>query len=161
MKIQKATLVFLIKEGQGQIDNVCLAMKKRGFGKGRWNGTGGKVEPKEKIKEAAIRETEEEIGVRVKNLKKRAKLSFNFPQNPEWNQKVYVYLCKDWQGEPKETEEMKPNWFKPNKLPFENMWPDDPFWLPEVIKGNLVKGSFKFGENDQILEKNVKLTNKI
>jgi len=31
-------------------------MKKRGFGQGKWNGFGGKVEPNESIEQAAIRE---------------------------------------------------------------------------------------------------------
>lgn len=36
---------------------VLLGMKKRGFGVGRWNGFGGKVEPNETIEEAAKRYT--------------------------------------------------------------------------------------------------------
>lgn len=34
-----ATLCYLLKD-----DQVLLAMKKRGFGEGKWNGPGGKVE---------------------------------------------------------------------------------------------------------------------
>ena len=37
-------------------DKVLLAMKKRGFGAGKWNGVGGKVKDGETIKQAAIRE---------------------------------------------------------------------------------------------------------
>ncbi len=44
------TLVFLVDD-----DRVLLGMKKRGFGAGKWNGFGGKVEPGETIEEAAIR----------------------------------------------------------------------------------------------------------
>jgi hypothetical protein len=36
---KQATLLFLIKD-----QKILLAMKKRGFGKGRWNGVGGKPE---------------------------------------------------------------------------------------------------------------------
>jgi 8-oxo-dGTP pyrophosphatase MutT (NUDIX family) len=36
-------------------------MKKRGFGEGRWNGVGGKVEPGESIEAALIREAKEEV----------------------------------------------------------------------------------------------------
>lgn len=35
--------------------NVLLGYKKRGFGQGKWNGFGGKVEHGENIKEAALR----------------------------------------------------------------------------------------------------------
>jgi 8-oxo-dGTP diphosphatase / 2-hydroxy-dATP diphosphatase len=34
---------------------VLLGLKKKGFGKGKWNGFGGKVEKNETILEAAIR----------------------------------------------------------------------------------------------------------
>lgn len=36
-------------------DNILLGMKKRGFGVGRWNGFGGKVNSDETILEAAKR----------------------------------------------------------------------------------------------------------
>ncbi len=41
--MRDCTLLFLIKKNDGVITDVCLAMKKRGFGAGRWNGVGGKV----------------------------------------------------------------------------------------------------------------------
>ena len=40
-------------------------MKKRGFGKGKWNGFGGKVEEGECIEDSAVRELEEECGLQV------------------------------------------------------------------------------------------------
>jgi len=40
-KLRNATLVFLIKKSQGEITDICLAMKKRGFGMNRWNRVGG------------------------------------------------------------------------------------------------------------------------
>lgn len=157
-----ATLVFLIKKFQGEITEICLTMKKRGFGVNRWNGVGGKVdEEKETIEEAAERETEEEIGVFVKELNKVAELSFYFPHHPAWDQMVHVYFSEDWAGEPKESEEMKPKWFSLNELPFSEMWPDDIYWLPEVVKGALVRAVFKFGENDVILEKEINIVQEL
>lgn len=50
-----------------QANRVLLGMKKRGFGRDRYNGFGGKVEKNETILEAAIRETIEESGVRPTN----------------------------------------------------------------------------------------------
>jgi 8-oxo-dGTP pyrophosphatase MutT (NUDIX family) len=158
--LRNATLVFLIKKSQNGITDICLAMKKRGFGMNRWNGVGGKVDDqKETIEEAAKRETKEEIDVLVKELNKIAELSFYFPHNPVWDQKVHVYFAESWNGEPTESEEMSPKWFLINELPFENMWPDDIFWLPEVIKGNLLKATFKFGENDIIQDKKINIVN--
>lgn len=155
-KIRNTTLLILIKRSQGEITDVCLAMKKRGFGVGRWNGVGGKVEERDKtIQDAAKREAEEEIGVFADELKKIAEMSFYFPHNPAWDQLVHVYFSESWVGEPRESEEMSPKWFSVKEIPFKKMWPDDEFWLPEVLNGNLLKATFKFGENDVILEKEV------
>jgi len=145
--LKQATLCFLIREG-----GVLLAMKKRGFGKGRWNGLGGKPEQNETIKKAAIRETQEEIGVTPVSLRKVAKLDFYTPNNPEWNQQVIVFLVDKWKGEPKESEEMAPQWFKMEDIPFDSMWACDSHWLPKVLEGKTLTAEFMFDENDEILE---------
>lgn len=158
-KLRNATLVFLVKRAQGKIVKICLAMKKRGFGVNRWNGVGGKVrdDQNEPIEDAAKRETKEEIGVIIQELNKVAELLFYFSNNQEWDQLVHVYFAEEWIGEHVETEEMRPKWFSVFHIPFFNMWPDDKFWLPEVLKGSLIKGTFTFGNDDVILEKEVKI----
>jgi len=163
-RLPNTTLLFLIKKSKGEITDICLAMKKRGFGINKWNGVGGKVqEDKETIEEAAKRETMEEIGVDIStdDLEKVAELSFYFPHNFEWDQLVHVYFVENWEGEPKESEEMKPQWFSLKDIPFKDMWSDDIFWLPEVLKGNFVTGSFKFEENETIKEKDISINEKI
>ena len=160
-KLRDATLVFLVKRSQGEITHICLAMKKRGFGMNRWNGVGGKVEKNETVDEAAKRETKEEIGVQVKALSKIAELSFFFPHNPLWNQMVHVYFSEDWEGKPTESEEMNPKWFVSADIPFHAMWPDDIYWVPEVLKGNLLRAMFRFGEGDVVLEKKINIVTKL
>ena len=162
-KLRNATLVFLIKKSlKGEIKDICLAMKKRGFGMNRWNGVGGKVDDQnETIEDAAKRETKEEVGVIVKELNKVAELSFYFPHNPVWDQMVHVYFSENWDGEPRESEEMNPKWFSKDELPFQDMWPGDIFWFPEVVKGNLLKAMFKFGEKDVVLDKKVNIVNEL
>ncbi|MDO8590857.1 MAG: NUDIX domain-containing protein, partial [bacterium] len=54
------TLCFLVRD-----DEVLLAMKKRGFGVGKFNGVGGKVTAGESVLEAMIREAKEEIRVKI------------------------------------------------------------------------------------------------
>ena len=157
--MQNTTLLFLIKKQANKISHICLAMKKRGFGVGRWNGVGGKVLDGESVEDALIRETQEEIGVNVKNknFRKVADLSFIFQRQSTWNQVTHVYFCERWEGEPKESEEMNPKWFGVDELPFPQMWPDDPFWLPKVISGKLVKGNFIFDKGDIVLEHNMEV----
>lgn len=144
--MQVMTLVFLMRD-----DELLLGMKKRGFGAGRWNGLGGKVRANESIEAAALRELAEEVDVRaeVGDLQKRAVVRFHSPSFEGIEMHVYR-LCR-WQGEPKESEEMRPTWYKLNQLPFDSMWPDDPFWLPRFIDGDEFTTEFWFDEHDQVL----------
>ncbi len=160
-KLKQATLVFLIKKSDLETQEICLAMKKRGFGMNKWNGVGGKVEPGESIEQAAIRETEEEISVTIKDIVKVAELTFYFSDNPDWNQIVHVYFTENWEGEPVESEEMKPQWHTIDSIPYENMWPDDKFWLPELIKGHKLKASFTLDSHDTILEQHIDIVSEL
>ena len=58
---------------------VLLGLKKRGFGEGRWNGFGGKLEAGETMEQCAARELCEESGLRCEptHLEPRGRLHFN------------------------------------------------------------------------------------
>lgn len=130
---------------------VLLAMKKRGFGAGKWNGLGGKLNPGETIEVAAIRESREEAGIEVQKMEKIGILDFEFKGNPEI-MNVHIFRVDSFSGEPVETEEMKPQWFDTSELPFKNMWPDDEYWFPLFLAGKKFTGEFLFDENNVILE---------
>lgn len=134
-----------------QHPRILLGMKKRGFGTGRWNGFGGKVMESETIEEAAKRELKEEIGIEAKRLNKVGIIDFEFKGNPEILQ-VHIFKAGSFLGEPNESEEMKPQWFHINEIPFKEMWPDDIYWMPLFLSGKKFKGKFLFGEADIILE---------
>jgi len=155
-----ATLVFLVKRTPRGVSHICLGMKKRGFGAGRWNGVGGKVEKDETLEGAAAREAREEFGIETGELSKVGELLFNFPHSPSWDLFVHAYLCTSWKGEPRESDEMAPKWFPVGKIPYDSMWPDDKFWLPQVLAGGRVKANFVFGEGDVIRESSVELVKK-
>lgn len=143
------TLVFFIKDKQ-----VLLGYKKRGFGRERWNGFGGKVEPGESIEEAAKREALEECGLEISQLEKKAIHRFSFQENQDVLE-VHTFWVSEWQGEPKETEEMRPEWFFFKDIPYATMWPDDILWLPQFLEGSCLKTSFLFGAGDAVLEYDV------
>lgn len=148
---RKATLLFLIRN-----DEILLAMKKRGFGKDRWNGVGGKPEGDESIEQTAIRECQEEIGVTPQKISEVATINFNFPkEKSDWSQQVLVYLCNDWQGKPTETDEMRPQWFNTSSIPYDEMWEDDKYWLPRVLAGEYVNASFQFTVEAKMIEQQV------
>jgi len=159
--MQQKTLCLLIKEKNGQKE-ILLAMKKRGFGINKWNGTGGKFDPEKgdrNLVDTAIRETQEEISVKIKNLEKRVVLSFYFPHKPKWNQEVYVYWVKEWEGEGQESEETKPQWFKEKNIPYNKMWDDDQYWLPHFLKGIKFKAKFVFNQENKVIEKSFEFNN--
>lgn len=143
--LRQRTLCFLIED-----DQVLLGMKKRGFGQGKYAGIGGKPEEGESSEQAAKREVEEEINVRVATLKKVAVTNNYFPyvENPEsWNQIIDVYLVGQWRGEILETDEIMPQWFDVNNIPLEKMWSDAKLWLPQILRGEKVKAEFLFDAN--------------
>ncbi|MBZ9572357.1 8-oxo-dGTP diphosphatase [Patescibacteria group bacterium] len=164
--MKKATLCLLVKENQGSKE-ILLAMKKKGFGAGKWNGVGGKLNPKkgdENIFDAAIRETKEEIGVKIKELEKVAILNFYFPniaKEQRWDQEVHVFLVKNWEGKPVETKEMTPKWFKESEIPFNEMWSDDKFWLLHILKGKKLKADFIFDREEVVEKHNIKFVKNI
>lgn len=155
--LRKTTLAYLIREGE-----VLLAMKKKGFGQNKLNGIGGKVQEEkgETLEEALIRETMEEIGVKPLSWQRQAILKFFFPEAPEdqdWNQEVHVFLIDQWQGEPKESEEMRPKWTPINKIPYSKMWADDPYWFPKVLAKKNVRGEFSFNSQGEVIQHSVKI----
>ena len=145
--MKQASLLFLLRG-----DEILLAMKKRGFGANWWNGVGGKPDGEETMDQTTVRECQEEIGVTPLSFQQVALLDFVFPDSKtDWNQRVHVFVCDKWQDEPTETEEMAPKWFKLSDIPYDQMWPDDRIWLPEVLAGHTVGATFVFDEQGEIV----------
>lgn len=147
------TLVLVIdREGQ----KVLLGMKKRGFGAGRWNGFGGKVHEGETIEAAAMREFEEETTAKIADLEKVTIHDFQFESKMDEILEVHVFTAK-LVGEPRETEEMRPQWFAFADIPYDTMWADDRFWLPQVIAGQKLRTHFLFGEGDTVSSQKIEI----
>lgn len=154
------TLCFIERPGE-----VLLGYKKRGFGAGRWNGFGGKVQHGESIEEATVRELKEECGVISGPLEKSGVLTFTF-LGEDLETEMHIYRTTVFNGEPQETEEMRPQWFRVDAIPFSEMWPDDPYWFPYFLAGKLFRGTFHFRKDvtnkavgvDSILEHALEVT---
>ncbi len=142
-----ATLMFVIKNGR-----VLLIRKKRGLGAGKINGPGGRLEPDETPKECAIRETNEELIINPLNVRSAGELFFHAEDMPRIH--GYIFVATDYEGTPSETDEAIPIWFNLSTIPFEEMWEDDRYWLPEVLNGQSVRGYFTF-VNEQLLDHEV------
>lgn len=142
----KVTTLCLVHD----TDRVLLAMKKRGFGAGKWNGFGGKVQAGESIEEATVRETEEESLIRVRNLRKCGVLHFSF-EGEALTIECHVFRTDVWDGTPTETEEMRPAWFDRTDIPFSEMWSDDVYWFPLFFARTPFAGTFHFAADHKTI----------
>lgn len=125
----RATLMFVC-EG----DRVLLIRKKRGFGMGKVNGPGGKLDPGESELDCAVRETFEELGVHAQDPVKRGELWFQFVDGLAMH--VAVFHSLSYKGAVTETEEAEPLWTPIDAIPFERMWADDQHWLHRMLTGS-------------------------
>lgn len=141
--IKLLTLVVIFSKDNKKI---LLGMKKRGFGVGRWNGFGGKLNIKETVEQAALREVNEEIGVNLKNIEKFGIITF-YEADP-MPLEVHIFKSNNFEGIPVETDEMKPEWFDIDNIPYKKMWPDDKYWLPMLLDGKKFKGKFWFRDKE-------------
>jgi 8-oxo-dGTP diphosphatase len=142
-----ANLCFVIRDGQ-----ILLIRKKRGLGSGKINGPGGRIEKGETALEAAIRETQEEIGVTPTGLEEIGDLHFHFLNGYKLH--VAVFRADDCTGGLCETSEATPYWIAIDAIPYHEMWQDDPHWLPLVLARTRFRGFFIFDE-EQLLSHRV------
>jgi len=144
------TLVLLRDKLSGDI---LLGMKKRGFGMGKWNGFGGKVQSGETIRECARRETKEECGLEVSDsdLQRIGLLYFEFVDEPPLFE-VHVFTADSFEGQVIESDEMRPRWFAKDAIPFDHMWKDDPLWFPHMFQKKLFLGHFTFQGHETIID---------
>ncbi|HRD23436.1 MAG TPA: 8-oxo-dGTP diphosphatase [Candidatus Hydrothermia bacterium] len=136
MKTIRATLLYITRG-----DRILLVYKKRGHGEGKWNGIGGKIEDESPLR-CAIREAEEEAGVRVRDAELCGIIYFYSIYGQDWE--VYVFRSSEFTGEPSESDEVSPKWFPLNEIPYDAMWEDDREWLPMLIRGDYFIGRYLF-----------------
>ena len=148
------TLVFVHRPGA-----VLLGMKKRGFGRGKWNGFGGKREGSESMARCAQRELQEEtsLSAPLAAFRPRGFLSFHMETDGMADAatgavskvlNVFIYSVDEaaTEGAATESEEMAPKWYEHEQVPYASMWLDDPIWLPSLLGDDAlsVAASFTF-----------------
>ncbi len=143
----RANLVFLLRG-----DEVLLIHKKTGIGAGKVNGPGGKLEPGETAEQAARREVNEELHLSVGALEEMGDLHFDFVDGLRLH--CVVFRGSEFEGTPEETREAKPFWTPIKNVPYDQMWADDQYWLPQVLSGQKFRGWFRF-DHETMLSREV------
>lgn len=113
-----------------------MGLKKRGTAKDKWNGFGGKQERGETVVQTMLRELKEEADVDGIDYEQVGFLDFGNDAC------AYLYLVTSWKGTPAETEEMVPQWFDIDQIPYDRMWPGDRVWLPRILSCEKLKVVF-------------------
>lgn len=158
MTAARVTLCFLLRDGNSGPE-VLLGLKRTGFGTGKIVGIGGHVEPGETDGEAAVREVFEETGISVllQDLNDAGAVHFVFPARPEWNMSTRLFTARTWQGEPMDSDEVLPEWFRTDTLPVERMWQDADHWLPVVLEGGKVNIVVTLNDDNETVASSVSI----
>ena len=138
---------YILRETVSGGYEVLLGEKKKGLGLGKMVGPGGKLEPGESPVQAAVREVREESGLQVREQDLRAlgRIRYEFPDRPEWSQVSWVFATHEWHGDIVESDELLLHWHQVESIPFDRMWDDARYWLPEALDGTYCERRFVFG----------------
>ena len=148
MSLPEVCVVYLMRPGpNGQ--EVLLGRKLTGLGAGKVVAPGGKLEPGESPREAAVREVFEEVGLEVlqRNLELVGELTYPFPTKPSWSQKSWAFRALGDFGEPVPSDELAAGWIPTAHLPVHEMWDDARYWLPAALAGSYLTATFEFGDD--------------
>lgn len=123
-----------------------LLLKKanRGISVGKWNAPGGKSEPGEAPEECARREVLEETGLRVSDLFHHGELTFLMDGGKTFHTKAHLFSTSKVSGSARSSDEGAVKWFPLDELPFDEMWEDDRFWIPLMLRGIRFNATFTY-----------------
>ena len=139
---ERAVVVYVVDTKNHKL---LLINKLTGLGKGKVNAPGGRLEPGETYREAGIRECQEEVSICPLNPEKRMELHFQFLSG--YSLYGEAFFADRWEGEIAPSPEADPFWCDLDAIPYDRMWEDDLYWLPQALEGKKLRGYFIFDED--------------
>jgi len=136
-----ATLCYVMDKQSNSTLMIYRDKKENDYHKGKWNGLGGKFNPGETPEECAIREIEEESGLRVKSVKMRGFITFPlFDGKEDWY--VFLFTADEFEGKLIDSPEGHLAWILNNRLREINLWDGDKIFIPWLFGDRFFSAKF-------------------
>ena len=144
------SLCFLLRSHNG-IREVLLGLKRTGFGAGRVVALGGKIDGAETALDAAVREVAEESGITLAPdaLERAGRISWSFPAAPRTNMVAFLFRADAGAATAVPSEEIEPQWYGVDAIPWGGMWQDAPAWLPAVLQDRVIDARIVMAEDNE------------
>ena len=144
---QLATLVYVRKNKHTLM--LHRIKKENDVHKGKWNGLGGKVENGESPQECAVREVQEESGLKIYAPRLRGILTFPlFTTNTDWY--VFIFTATKYSGDLIVSNEGELQWIENEKLLNIPLWEGDRIFLPWLDQKKFFSGKFIYRDKKLI-----------
>jgi len=130
-------------------DKILLKKATRGVSVGKWNAPGGKIDAGESPEECARREVIEETGLRVSDLFYHGTLTFMMDGTKTVYMRAHLFSTRKSEGRAKSSEEGPVRWFPIGELPITEMWEDDQFWMPLMLRGSRFNATFAYDKGNR------------
>ncbi len=138
-----ATLCYVIDKKTDTTLMLHRVKKENDYHEGKWNGLGGKFEQGESPEECAIREIEEECGLKVKSVTMKGFITFPlFDGKDDWY--VFLFTADDFEGELIDSPEGNLAWVPNGKLTELNLWDGDKIFIPWLFKEEFFSAKFNY-----------------
>jgi len=129
--VKKQPTLFVVSAALIDADGHVL-LQKRAPGRamaGLWEFPGGKVEEGETPEAALVRELQEELGLHV-DAARLAPAGFASAPHGESHLVLLLYLCREWNGEPRPLDATALKWLRPAEMRAAEMPPADRPLIP-------------------------------
>src|SRR5574338_134811 len=148
-----ATLCYVTDRKTDSTLMLHRVKKANDYHEGKWNGLGGKFEQGESPEECAIREIEEESGLKVKSVKMKGFITFPlFDGKEDWY--MFLFAADDFEGNLIDSPEGNLKWIKNEKLTELNLWDGDKIFIPWLFHNKFFSAKFNY-ENGKYISHEV------
>lgn len=138
-----ATLCYVIDKKNQKTLMILRNKKPNDYHEGKWNGLGGKFEQGESPEECAVREIEEESGLKVKSIKMKGFITFPmFDGKDDWY--VFLFTADDYEGKLIDSPEGSLEWILNDKLSEINLWDGDKIFIPWLYEEKFFSAKFNY-----------------